>query len=232
MDTVQVIKAELETRRSPEELLSWCSSKIEHIGSTNDGKNAIRMGRGLCKPLVEEIYPLAVWASREESVSSQALIEPRIGSQSFDAVVWDPEHRPTSYFVEVTQAHMGQSEHFRMLHLEKEGWAPGPLSEMVREGKRGGLIKPGRVMTSLKGHIEKTRELICDAVTAKIKKNYNEPIALVVALEDFILKNDAQVGEFLHKDMEDLIALHQPPFFCFFLVGMSGHILVRIDNES
>jgi hypothetical protein len=227
---MQLSEAEMEVPRSPIDLRAWCASKIEEIGSTTEGKNAIRMGRGLCKPLVEEVYPLAVWASSEERVSEQALISPCIGSQSFDARVNDPNHEPQEYFVEVTQAHMGQVEHFRMLHLEQHGWAPGPLSELVREGGRGGRILPGRVVGNLRGHIERTRELIRSAINGKLEKDYQEPIALIVAFEDFILKNDPDVSEILKEDLKNIVGERSSPFFCFFLVGMSGHLRVKWDR--
>lgn len=232
MCTLPLTETELETPRKPEELRAWCGDKIEQVASVKDGTNAIRMGRGLCKPLVEEVYLLGIWACGADCVSERALITPRMGSQPFDAQIFDPEHDPDEYYGEVTQAHMGQVEHFRMLHLEKEGWAPGPLSGVTREGKRGAALKPGRVTSSLTGHISKTRELIREAVVAKLKKDYPQPIVLLVAFEDFIVKNDPDIAEILRTDIVNLTNEEQSPFFRIFLVGTSERLLIRVDIES
>jgi hypothetical protein len=144
MPNLPLVQDEIEKPRSPHELLDWCSAKIEEIAACEGGKHAVRFGVGLCKPLTEEVYPLAMWATHCEDVDDGAVLTPRIGSQPFDAEVVDSSHDPPSYFVEITQAHMGQTEHFRMIYLEKEGWAPGPLSEMTRFGERGSNdLRPG-----------------------------------------------------------------------------------------
>ena len=119
-----------------------------------------------------------------------------------------------------------------MLHLEQKGWAPGPLSEVTREGKGGGLLQPGRVTDSLMGHVSKTRSLIREAVERKLKKDYQQPIVLLVAFEDFIVKDEPSMSDLLCEDIASLTKETECPFFRIFLVGMSERLLIRVNNEN
>lgn len=128
---------EIETARQPAELLDWCVSKIGEIAAVNGGTHAVRFGEGLCKVLTDEVYPLGRWGTVEGFVAPDAWLTPKVGSEPYDALVESVGAEPSQYFAEVTQAHMGQSEHFRMVNLEQKRWAPGPLSGLEREGGRG-----------------------------------------------------------------------------------------------
>jgi len=233
MATLPITEDEIQQPRTPGELLDWCCGKIEEIAATEGGTTAVRLGKGLCKQLVEEVYPLAIWAVNSESVSASALMSPCIGSQHFDAIVKDEALDPSEYYVEITQAHMGQSEHFRLLHLNNEGWAPGPLSAMRRVGQRGsGQIQPGRVLHSMAGQISQTVELIREAISRKIAKEYPQPIVLVVGFEDFIIKNDEDSGDILCVAAKTLLEAATHAFRDVFLVGMSGHLILKVNCES
>ena len=47
---------ELTKGRTPSELLDWVESKLDQIGSADDGERALRLGEGLAKQLVEARY--------------------------------------------------------------------------------------------------------------------------------------------------------------------------------
>jgi len=231
MSNLPLRQEEIEASRRPQELLDWCSAKIEDVAGCEGGIHAVRFGIGLCKPLTEEVYPLAIWATYCEDVDDGAVLIPKIGSQPYDAEVQDPSHEPPSYFVEITQAHMGQSEHFRMIHLERRGWAPGPLSEMTRVGGRGSLdVHPGRVLGSVDGYIHKTTELVTEAIIRKLNKDYKRPIILVVAFEDFILKNYESTLAALSEPMIGLLSATENPFEAVYLVGMSSYLVLRVNG--
>lgn len=61
---VDLTPEELQKPRTAATLLPWVEQKIEEIGSTEDGKRAIRFREGLAKALVEEVLPLGIFASR------------------------------------------------------------------------------------------------------------------------------------------------------------------------
>lgn len=224
---------EMKIPRHPVALLDWCVSKIEEIAALEKGTQSIRFGKGLCKVLTEEVYPLARWATTAEHVPPDAWIAPQIGSQQFDAMVHSPDSDPQDYFVEVTQAHMGQSEHFRMLHLEQKGWAPGPLSGVERVGGRGSnFMRPGRVMTSGDERISKTKGLVLKALENKIFKSYEPPTVLVVAFEDLILKtDDTAFGQVMAAAVTYLAEVAHP-FFRVYLVGTAGRLTGCVYDES
>jgi hypothetical protein len=234
MADIPITIEELRQPRAPRDLLDWCCQKIDEIAATKEGTTAIRMGNGLCKPLTEELYPLAMWAVNSPGVSEAAVITPSVDSLPYDAVVIDEGRDPREYFVEVTQAHMGQTEHFRMLHLETEGWSPGPLSEMQRvidsDGQR--TIQPGRVTDSMAGQVGKTIELIAEAITRKVEKRYEPPTVLIVAFEDFVVRNHEGVATQLASACRDLLAARPSPFLYLDLVGMSGRLLIHVTNAA
>lgn len=224
---------EVEARRDPAGLLKWCVEKIEEIAAVDGGTHAIRFGEGLCKVLTEEVYPLAQWATTTPSLSPNALITPQVGSQPFDAVVESAGFEPSTFFAEVTQAHMGQSEYFRMLHLEQEGWAPGPLSGVERVGGRDSrTIRPGRVIGSVNGHISKTKSLVLRALQKKVGKAYERPTVLIVAFEDFIIKNDDTAFDQLAEHVAAYLAEVSHPFLRVYLVGTGGFLSGCVYDEG
>ena len=79
-------KSEIEQPRSGQELLPWVERRMDEIGQTKEGTAALRYPNGAVKQLAEEVYPLAIWASGLDR-AERVTIEPKAGSQNFDAVV-------------------------------------------------------------------------------------------------------------------------------------------------
>ena len=44
---------ELTLARTPSELLDWVESKMDQIGSTDDGERVLRFGEGFAKQLID-----------------------------------------------------------------------------------------------------------------------------------------------------------------------------------
>lgn len=221
---------EIEKARTPAELLEWVTSSIDAIASTEDGIRAIRMRRGECKPLIEEIYPLARWAARFFEDRADCVITPKLGSQNYDAVVsLTNVDAYTSLFVEVTQAHMGESEHHRLIHLQEHGWAPGPLSMMKKRGteKVGLDVQPGRIVTTMEESIRITEQLITQAIQRKTKKRYEPTTVLLVAFEDFVISKEPAIERRLLDCMKEAAASEMHFFEGIYLVGMSGKLLIE-----
>lgn len=224
---------EIEIPRTPAVLYQWCKDRIDEIAAGSDGAHLLRMRRGLCKELVEEVFPIAIWANGTSHLSEDALVTPKVGSQSYDATVVDSNVEPSLYYLEVTQAHMGQSEHFRMLHLEREGWSPGPLSEVRRIGTRNkGTIMPGRILNSMSGNIQKTEELILDAIEKKLGKDYPPFTRLLVAFDDFVIRNEPSVSQRLRGAIDQLLDQNSCSFVKIDLVGMTENLLLSYAVEN
>ena len=63
---------------------------------------------------MEEVYPLAIFGRRKFGNTDQILIQSVIGNQNYDAVVSDLKSEPASQsYVEITQAHEGESDYLR-----------------------------------------------------------------------------------------------------------------------
>ena len=119
-----VTEEELTRERTPSELLSWVEDKIASFD--NEGVRALRLRIGLMKPLVEEVYPMAVYACKKYGKTDLVKIRPAIGSQNYDAIVTDNSRSPASVgYLEVTQAHEGEERHLRNVYLNEHGFVPG-----------------------------------------------------------------------------------------------------------
>lgn len=115
-----------------------------------------------------------------------------------------------------------------MLHLEEKGWAPGPLSEVTRIGTRKeGKIEPGRVMDSMEGHLQKTEELLVNAMNNKLGKNYHQSTRLLVTFEDFIIRKEPDVTQRLMRVIDKVLIDKECRFDQIYLVGMSEKLLLH-----
>ncbi|AGG08567.1 hypothetical protein btf_1503 [Dehalococcoides mccartyi BTF08] len=119
-----VSKAELEKERTPSELWNWVKQKNDQIYDASDeGRKALRLHNGRTKQLMEEIYPLGIWAERKFGNTDQILLKPVIGSQNYDAIVIDKRTEPsTETYIEITQAHEGGNDYWRRCQLLNKGY--------------------------------------------------------------------------------------------------------------
>ena len=229
-----ILSEEMEVPRMPSELYTWITNKIESIARQEGGTNSLRLLKNGCKELIEELFPLAIWASSQND-RERLIIEPKIGSQNYDAIV---KHQsptdPNVFYIEVTQAHPGETEYLRRLHLVNEGWSPGTFSKMVKEGtkKTGLTVKPGRVMTTSEESVLKTEKLIVEAVQKKFEKKYPFPTRLLVAFEDFIVSKHNDIESKLFFAIEQMVKEEVCTFPHIYLVGMSGKLMIEYEVKS
>lgn len=194
---VDLTPEELQEPRTAAKLLPWVEQKIEEIGSTEDGKRAIRFREGLAKPLVEEVLPLGIFASRHFHNSGKVNIQPTLGNQDYDATIQDRrEQRAPFSFVEITQAHEGENKHLRMMVLERIGHV----------NVLGAVRKTGTKATDI--HIEIENEAVShttvvehelrkveEAIRRKVQKSYPRDTALLVVFDDYIsMQNQDDLG--------------------------------------
>ena len=135
MNDAFVTEAELGAERSPNELTDWVARKFQEIAHRDGGKEAVRMRKGFCKQLVEEVYPLSIFASLRFSDANNVKFRPVIGNQKYDALITDYSVSPPRQSkLEITQAHEGETEFLRRLMLQEQrcgagvDWAAIPSS--------------------------------------------------------------------------------------------------------
>ena len=199
MPTEHISRADLESPRSAKEYLAWVETTIRRLGGTDEGKSAIRLRCGLAKTLVEEALPLAIFSRKHYKASRCVTIQHRVGNQNFDAEVIDRRIRKSPFkYLEVTQAHDGENEHYRMIALERDGHV-NALGAVKKSGtKHTGITvdvaNEARSHTCL--HAEELKRIEA-AICRKLTKKYPDETALIVAFDDYIA---------IHSD-EDLDSL-------------------------
>jgi hypothetical protein len=177
---------ELTAARTPSELLDWVESKLDQIGSTDDGERALRLGEGLAKQLVEEVYPLAIFGWHKFSNTDRILLRPVIGNQAYDAVLTGATGERSSLgYVEITQSHEGETEYLRRLDLQQRGFTFGHSPVTKTGTKKTGLrvsVEPGVFHPSDVAKDELGR--IVDAAKRKAAKDYPPNTSLIIVFDD------------------------------------------------
>lgn len=84
-----VSEEELSIERSSPDLINWVEMKFDEIAKIEGGKNAVRMRKGKCKELVEEVYPLSIFASKKYDDRKDVYLTPVIGNQNYDSIIND-----------------------------------------------------------------------------------------------------------------------------------------------
>lgn len=199
---------ELQEPRTALEFLPWVEQKIQEIANTEVGKRAIRFREGIAKPLVEEAFPLGIFASKHFHNSTEVTIKLVLGSQNYDATIRDNrEQRAPFSFVEVTQAHEGENEHLRMLMLEKNGHV-NVLGNVQKKGTKhkGIQVEVEDEAVSHKSVLENELGRVKEAICRKIQKPYPTGTALLVMFDDYISIQDKTDLLRLRKSIRPLLS--------------------------
>lgn len=217
----EISEDELTEERTPRELLDWVESTIRRIGSTVEGKRALRFRKGLAKELMEEVHPLAIFGLGKYGESKTVKLKPVLGNQKFDAIVRDITTEPaTSSFIEITQAHEGENEHLRKLALEREGYV-SPIGHVTKKGtKKTGLDVSVEVEAiSHDDSIQRDLDMIFDAAKRKEGKEYLPNTSLVIKFDDALhFQESAEIAELDAMVQEKLMNLTLS-FSTIYLVG-------------
>lgn len=234
MPTELISKTELETPRTAREYLAWVESRIQKLGKTDEGKSALRLRRGLAKVLVEEALPLAIFAAKHYGASRRVKIRHRIGNQNFDAEVMDGRLRKSPFkYVEVTQAHEGENEHYRMIALERDGHV-NVLGTVKKSGtKHTGITI--EVENEARSHdCVHSEELkrIAGAIARKLTKRYTDDTALVVAFDDYVAIRSDEDMDSLRDFVSQNLAKKITNFRWLALVGWGKRNFLEFELRS
>jgi len=223
---------ELQKPHKASEFEDWVSRKIEEISSTKEGRNALRLREGLAKNLMEEAYPLSLFASKFFDRSEEVTLQILIGNQNFDAIVQDGwKEKGLIQYVEVTQAHEGEDFHLRMINLCKEG-SVSAIGKVNKQGtKRTGLYVSVENEARLHSDIvDEELKRIGDALKRKIGKIYPQGTALVVAFDDYVAITKPS-DLVLLKNSIDHFHPELSKFVLLFLIGISGKNYLTFFNK-
>jgi hypothetical protein len=226
-----VTAEEIEKERTAEELAAWIECKIGAIAALEGGKEAIRLRRGLCKKLVEEVYAISIFATFKYSSEPLVKLLPVLGNQQYDVRVTDMRETPSRiHYLEITQAHEGEQDYLRMLELTRKGnvWASGAV---VKKGtKHTGIeVTVDGSAKSMSEHMDRGTKLIKEAIERKSGGRYNSNTSLVVMFEDTIAFRDEQERHELDSFMRALLPQSNLEFDRLYVVGWSKQNFFEYD---
>jgi len=217
----------LETPRKAMDILPWVESCIQEIGSTKEGKHVIRFREGLAKELVEEAYPIGIFAMHHFEEDTDVVIQHVIGNQNYDALVTQGT-APFSQ-IEVTQAHEGEGAFLRMLHLEREGHV-SPVGTITKTGRKltGISVRVDYKSNSPEERRSAEFARVRQAIERKLEKRYPQDTALIVAFDDGIKLPEYDDVAGLRAAIEPM--LPQLDGFCWLaIVGWSKKVFLEFN---
>lgn len=222
-----VTKEELMVGRTPQELVEWFDRKIQEITQQEGGKSAIRMREGYCKQLMEEIYPLSIFASWQFSDRNDVTLQPVIGSQNYDVLITDcafvPPHESK---LEITLA-LGD-EYLKRFMIQKEGWSPiSGYIEKTGTKNTGIHLTPRLGVRGLEDYLDKQINLISQALEGKLQKEYETNTSLLIIFEDATAFDETDIKETLYRFIENKLETEQTRFLHLYLIGSSKRIFLK-----
>jgi hypothetical protein len=203
-------RQELETPRTAAEILDWVYATHGRFTATKELRAAAREGRFYAKELIHEALPIALFASRYFSESTDMVTTHVIGNQQHDATVDDRRTEPGAVkFIEATVSDWSYVELLRMELLTRDGHAPG-YGKVQAEGAKGRRTKLVAELEAL-DHDSTREQHIAGAIAAVKKKaenKYPDWTALVVRVDDAVpFREDSDVAELDHVAREALVPL-------------------------
>jgi len=200
-DPASIIEIEECRRpRSPRALFDFVNQIFSEFGSTEEGRTYLRYKMGLCKPLREEMYPIAIFGLAMFGERSDVTIQCHLDNRPYDCTVLDPTNgsTPAERF-EMTSAIDGENDRLQMEHYETYRRAPAGIEIHAQGTRRNRRIAEHR-LTGVMGapYREQMVALAAERIAAKIEKNYSPEITFGVVL-------DAQIGLCQPWTLDDLI---------------------------
>ena len=219
-----ITKEELETPRVASEVRLWVEAKLEEIGSTKEGKHAVRFREEHTKELTEEALPLGIFCDHYFKGSELVTIQHLIGNQNYDATIDDKRPDKTILeYLEITQAHEGEDAHLRMLKLEDDGHV-NSFGHVTKEGtKRTGITV--EVENEAREHsviINNELKRIYDVAVKKSKKEYPENTGIIIICDDYIAFRDSDDVAQLNTYIQDTVLPLLTNFKMVFVIGWSS----------
>lgn len=229
MSIPELSKQELEKPRTQSELRTWLDEVYARFGETKEGKQAVRRAKRKCiKELNEELTPLARLADRFYPDRDDVLFKPMIGNQSHDAEIICASTKKTIQSIEITQAYDPNS-HYRREHLADHGHAPQTgrfirdhVGRVVPAGDRG--VRSGQLQKSV-------CDWVAEAVCRKTNRTYSSGTALIVAIEEWLMRNDRD-REKLDEFVQAQVLSSSLPFEDLYLLGIEPAITLHYKQEK
>jgi hypothetical protein len=216
---------EITVARSAAELLPWVYSAIARFRVTPELRVAAREGRQNYRYLVNEVLPMARFASGFFCESHLVLIRPVAGNQEFDGTVEDRRQQPSDVrFIEVTTACVDSQEVVRSEILNREVKVSA-FGEVTWQGtmQKGRTISVNDAAQDADASAVSHLRRICDVTLAKARNRYPASTALCVAVNEHELQTPEDVELLLETARAELVPRLRAANFCTLaFVGGNG----------
>lgn len=222
MPACYLSKDEFEIERTSVELEAWSKAKSDQIYFSSGGVQDFRLQKGLIKELIEEVFPLVVFAKHQYGDSPQVLFKSVIGNQHYDAIILDRRDGSTSeMFIEITQAHEGEDNYWRRKELLDKGIVFSH-SPAIKDGHGNKLkVKIPPVAMDVGEIFNSEIERILEAITRKADKEYPTNTYLLICFDDTIAAFREQI--YLQKLDQSVIGKVQQLGLKFEALYLIGH---------
>ena len=222
-----ITEHDLITERTPQELVNWVDTVIKEIACQKGGKTALRRREGLCKHLMEELYPLSILAKIEFYDRNDITLKLIMGNQSYDAIIRfsDCERK-----LEITQAHEGELRVLRVDMLEKEGWYPvsGRIEKSGSKNK-GKELNWSMGVKNLEDSLYTQKKLIVEAIRRKVREQYDSKTNLLVVFDDRIASLVENANEVLSHLVKEECNCTVVNFPVVYIVGFGLKIFFKLE---
>ena len=218
---------EMTKRRTPRELNDWVPTIFDRYSESNEAKAYLRLKKGLCKRLLEEVWPLALLTKQLFGDSDQVICEPVLGNQKYDALIEDRRgDAPIQIKVEFTIAVDGYDDHLRMEELNDKGSANAygniSVSGTKHTGHQIDIDRSGRDRDELTSNAVR---VVTEALRRKADRPYGLNHWLCVKFDDRVwVPNKDDVEAIRASVLSEKRALNLD-FAKVFIVGCSGVLL-------
>ena len=182
-------KEMLEQSHTAKEYLQWVEHLIEVVKSEENGIELIRLRKGLCKELIEEALPIALFVSKYFDYSPDVIVRHKVGSQHFDATIKDKRRIKSSIkHIEVTGTTAvgtsnGHEDFLHRYHLHRTG--EGGTGKISYSGTKKCLVTSlERGMISQSDVLEHEKRVVTEAIDRKLKPHYPKNTALIISFDD------------------------------------------------
>ncbi len=218
---------EMTKCRTPHELNDWVQTIFDRYSESNEAKAYLRLKKGLCKQLLEEVWPLALLAKQLFESSDQVICEPVLGNQKYDALIEDRRGGvPIQIKVEFTIAGNGYDDHLRMEVLNEKGSAStyGDLSVSGTKhtGHNIDIDRSARDREELSSNAVR---IIIKALRGKADRRYGLSHWLCVKFDDRIWAPNNDDLEAIRASVLSKKRALNLDFAKVFIVGSSGELL-------
>ncbi len=226
-------KAVLEESHTASEYMQWVQSLVAQVKAEHDGLRRIRLRKGLANQLMNEAFPIGLWAFRYFGGSEHVSINLKIGSQTFDAIVSDGRNQGSSVkYVEVTMAYEGEDDFLRMCELHEKGEVSG-LGPVTRSGTKRTrkTIDVAMEAVSQAEVLRRERDRVGQAIVRKLGKPYPPNTVLLIGFDDTMAFDRQENIE----NLETTISEHLPKlkeFHSIAIVGLQKGLFICWPTDS